>query len=279
MQPILFVDDLDSLDAGNGTHTDNGNTLISGSRAAGDVFARKPKVAYLQVGPNDGLSEIDIPVNGRIPPQLYPEVSKSFHSSLVAMKEAVDSFLHSLPDFGLAGLGSTAAGSRHDHFRGNEIKELTGADSRIHFAQFPSPNLLTKVATERGTHPFTTVCTQGLDKIGKSLPFHGHNTVKGNGFGVEDAIEEQFTECSQSFLRRLMSEEDGGKLGRNQLGPADHHSSEQIFFCGEVTVKRLFGCAGGPRDLAHAGGLEPTLHKQFARRVQQPAGHPFGTYF
>jgi hypothetical protein len=62
----------------------------------------------------------------------------SRRSSLVAMKEAVDSFLHSLPDMGLAGFGPPATGSRHDHFRGNEIKELARTDSRIHFAQSSS---------------------------------------------------------------------------------------------------------------------------------------------
>ena len=98
MQPILLVDDLDSLEVGTRTHTDNGNALISGSR-----------------------------------------------SRQVAMKKAVDSFLHSLPDFGLAGFGATAAGSRHDHLRGNEIKELTGADSRIHFAQPAASNLFIKI--------------------------------------------------------------------------------------------------------------------------------------
>jgi hypothetical protein len=39
-------------------------SLKQGSRVAGDVFVRKPKGVSLHVGPNDSLSEIDIPVNG-----------------------------------------------------------------------------------------------------------------------------------------------------------------------------------------------------------------------
>jgi len=69
-------------------------------------------------------------------------------SSLVAMKEAVDSFLYSLPDLGLAGFGPPAAGSREDHIRGNEIKELACADSGVHFAQSSSCHLLIKVTSE-----------------------------------------------------------------------------------------------------------------------------------
>jgi hypothetical protein len=37
------------------------------------------------------------------------------------MEEAVDTFLYSLPNLRFAGLGPAAAGSRKDHFRGNEI--------------------------------------------------------------------------------------------------------------------------------------------------------------
>src|ERR1700722_11295879 len=69
-------------------------------------------------------------------------------SGLVAVKEAVDSFLYSLPDLGLAGFGPPAAGGRKDHVRGNEIEELARADSRIHFAQSSSCHLLIKVTSE-----------------------------------------------------------------------------------------------------------------------------------
>jgi hypothetical protein len=72
----------------------------------------------------------------------------SYGSRLVAMKEAVDTFLYSLPDLGLAGFGPAAAGSREDHIRSNEIKELACADSGVHFAQSSSCHLLIKVTSE-----------------------------------------------------------------------------------------------------------------------------------
>jgi hypothetical protein len=120
-------------------------------------------------------------------------------SSLVATEEAADGFVYSLPDLGLAGFGPPAAGSRHDHFRGNEIKELASTDSRIHFAQSSSCHLLIKVTSERGTHSLTTICAWALYKFGKALPFHHHKAVKGNGTRGEDAIKEQFPECSKAF--------------------------------------------------------------------------------
>src|ERR1700753_316197 len=90
-------------------------------------------------------------------------------SSLIAMEEAVDGFLYSLPDLGVAWFGSPAAGSGHDHFRRDEIKALARTDSRIHFAQSSSCHLFIKITSERGTHPFTTVCSQTLYKFGKAL--------------------------------------------------------------------------------------------------------------
>ena len=95
----------------------------------------------------------------------------SLRSSPVAMKEALDTFLYSLPDLGLAGFGSAAAGSRQDHFRGNEIEELACADSRIHFAQSSSCHLLIKVTSKRATHSLTTVRAQALSPVRESALF------------------------------------------------------------------------------------------------------------
>src|SRR3984957_18334199 len=125
------------------------------------------------------------------------------------MKEAVDSFLYSLPDLGLAGFGAPAAGSRHDHFRGNEIKELACAGSRIHFAQPAARNLLIKIMNERAMHSSPAVRFQGLHQFGKTFPLHSHNAMKGNRIHRENAIQEQFPKRSQSLFRPLMGEEDG----------------------------------------------------------------------
>src|SRR5271156_5513736 len=142
------------------------------------------------------------------------------------MKEAVDTFLYSLPDLRFAGLRSTAPGSGKDHFRGNEVKKLARADSRIHLAQSSSCDLLIKVTSQRGTHSLTAVCAQALYQFGKTLSFHHHHALKGNGIRREDAIKEQFTEGSQSLFRRFMGEEHGGKLARYHPGPADHDRFE-----------------------------------------------------
>src|ERR1700678_4128652 len=98
------------------------------------------------------------------------------------MEEAVDTFLYSLPDLRFAGLGPAAARSRKDHFRGNEIKKLARADSRIHLAQSSSCHLLIQVMSKRGTHSLTAVCAQALYQFGKALSFHHHHALKGNGF-------------------------------------------------------------------------------------------------
>jgi hypothetical protein len=142
------------------------------------------------------------------------------------MKEAIDGFLYSLPDLSFAGLGSPALGGSHDHFRGNQIKELARADSRIYLAQSSLCHLLIKVTSERGTHPLAAVCAQALYQFGKALSFHHHHALKGNGTRREDAIEEQFTERSQSLFRCLMGKQDSGKFARNRPGAADHNSFE-----------------------------------------------------
>src|ERR1700722_5660817 len=195
------------------------------------------------------------------------------------MKEALDGFLYSLPDLGFAGFRPPATSSREDHIRGNEIKELTGTDSCIHFAQSSSCDLFIEVTSKRGTHSLTAVFAQALYQFGKALPFHHHHALKGNGIFREDAVEEQFTECGQSLIRRFMGEQDGGKFACNHPGPADHDRPEQIVFSGEVTVKRFLRGTGIARDFAHAGGLETPFHKEFAGSVEQPVGHPFRTNF
>src|ERR1700679_1460829 len=169
------------------------------------------------------------------------------------MEEALDSLLYSLPDLSFAWLGTPALGGSHDHFRGNESKELARDDRRLHLVQSSSCHLLIKVAGKRSTHSLAAVCAQALYQFGKALSFHHHHALKCNGTRREHAIEEQFTKRSQSFFRCFMGKQDSGEFASDRPGSADHNSFEQVFFSGKMTVKRFLRGAGIARDFTHAG--------------------------